>query len=161
MAELLTNTGIETAGSPWQTWFSSCTLARVSTQAHSGSWSLSLAATGANTYIGANDSAVDVTEGTVYTASWWVYLADTATYTPIVQPAGGGWQRYGTAGSITANTWTQVSVTGFTAGAWTVTTDDFMFRLDRSTGTYSGQTLYWDDFSLTSQERRSSLLLGV
>ena len=161
MPELLTNTDLETAGSPWAAWFSTCTLTRPTTQAHSGSFSLGLTAVGANAYIGVNDTTVDVTEGTVYTASWWVYMADTATYTPSVGDAGGDWQRYGTAGSITANTWTQVSVTGFTAGAWTVTTDDFMFRLDRSTGTYSGQTLYWDDFSLTSQERRSSLLLGV
>ena len=160
MAELVTNPGIETNMTGWNTSNISGTMARSTVQAHSGVASMALTATGANTYIWANETLLDVVEASIYSASWWVYVADTANYTPVAGDGNGDWERYGSTVSITANTWTQVSVTGFAAGVWTGT-DEFIFRLNRSTGTYSGQILHFDDFSLTSQERRSSLLLGV
>jgi hypothetical protein len=148
--ELVTNPTIEVNDTGWQPFFSSCTTARSTTQAHGGTASLSLVAVGANSYIGVQEFTFDLSEGATYTASWWVYLPVSSNYTPIIGDANGDWERAGSLTAITANTWTQLTVASFSAGPWVAGSDEFIFRLNRASDNWSGQTLYWDDFSVDS-----------
>lgn len=149
MPELVTNPTIETNDTGWGPFFSSCTSARSTAQFHNGAASLALAAVGANAYIGVNEFPLNMVVGVTHTASWWVRVPTTATYTPVIQNANGDWSFSGSSGSITADTWTQVTVASIIPTTWD-TSHDVAFRLNRSTGTYSGETVYFDDLSLIS-----------
>lgn len=159
--ELVTNPGIEVDTAGWAPWFSTCTIARSIAQARTGAASLQLTASAANNYIGVNETLLDLVAGAIYTASWWVRVPDAITYTPVIGDAGGDWAVSGAGIAVPANTWTQVTVANFAAGAWGAG-DELMCRLNRATGTYSGQVIHWDDFSVIGPDSKSHLLtLGV
>lgn len=147
MAELVANRGFETDLANWAVFFSSCTIARSTAQARSGVASCALTASGANNYIGINETALDIVAGNSYATEWWVRVPTGGIYTPHIQPANGGWDRFGSAVELFANNWTLLEV-DFVAGAWTAGATDLTFRLDRSSGTYSGEVVYFDDMSL-------------
>lgn len=147
--QLPSNLGFEVDIAGWWPFFDSCTLARTTSSPITGTGSLALTAVGANTYIGVNrEAAYMPTVGTEYTASWKVSVPDSATYTPIIQDATADWAFNGTPVALTANTPTTVTVT-FTPTSWTPGWE-LTFRLDRSTGTYSGDVVKFDDMSVTA-----------
>lgn len=147
--QLPSNRDFESDITAWWPFFDSCTLARTTSSPIDGSGSLALTAVGANTYIGVNrEAAFTLTPGTEYTASWKVSVPDSATYTPIIQDAAANWQFSATPVALTANTPTTVTVT-FTPPSWTAGWE-LTFRLDRSTGTYSGDVVKYDTMSVTA-----------
>jgi len=142
---------IGTPSSGWQAFFSSCTPTRVTTQFRSGVASAQLVAVGANSYIGLQEfwdvDDIDMIIRLPYTASWYVRVPTATDYIPKCANANGDWEYAGSTTAISANTWTQVTVPNVIPTTWVTNAHELVFRLDKSAGTFSGETIFYDDMS--------------
>ena len=142
---LVTNPDFEVDLTGWNFAGFAANLTRSTAQFHSGiaSCALTPAALGQN-YIWPNvGNYLQPIQGRQYVAAWWVRLPTALTYTTEVGDANGDWSVAGPSVPVAANTWTEIIVP-FTAGPW-VPGDEFILRMNRPSGNFDGETVYYDD----------------
>jgi len=148
-ANLIPNPGFESAGVPADYWGS--TLARSQAVVHSGSWSLAqtLTATSGGWDMDNNPSwYASISSADTYTAAIWVYATASVKVNLSLDllTSSGGYVDSATGPNVTltAGTWTQLTVTGIrptSKEVYGAMEPDFL------KGT-KGTIIYWDDMSL-------------
>lgn len=149
-AALNSNTGFETAISPWVA--AGCTAVQSSTQKHSGSFSAKLTPNGTAAASQMFSELIDVVPGRQYTLTAWMWVTSAITSNATIAVS---WYDSGdtflsasvsTAASIPATTWTQVTTTVTAPAGATIGQ-----MLVQVAGTPpSSNILYFDDISMTN-----------
>jgi sugar lactone lactonase YvrE len=149
-SNLIPNPGFESAGVPSDSWGS--TVARSQAVAHSGSWSLAQALTSSSGGwdMDANSSwYAPISSAESYTAAIWVYATASVKVNLNLDllASSGGYVDSATGPNVTltAGTWTQLTLTGIQPAAGEVYGAMEPNFLKGTKGT----TIYWDDMSLT------------